>query len=239
MKITEHLYQISGVQYGTNSNIYALRTEEGLVLIDCGYQEEQWEKMLRCMKRWNLKPEDIRAVFLTHSHFDHAGNVWRMNELGADVFASPVDADKIEHGNPEMEELFGAKWKCGTVTREIREGDSFLFGDEVTVQVLETPGHSKGSLSFLIQIDGIRAICTGDLFFVKPWPPEDKVDVELGYMGGWDFDMKDYQNSLRRLRETGADLFLPGHYYFYRGQDVQQLFEMACEKAERGTYGRN
>ena len=47
MKITEHLYQISGVQYGTNSNIYALRTEEGLVLIDCGYQEEQWEKMLR------------------------------------------------------------------------------------------------------------------------------------------------------------------------------------------------
>ena len=43
VKITEHLFQISGVQYGTNSNIYAIQTEEGLVLIDCGYQEEQWK----------------------------------------------------------------------------------------------------------------------------------------------------------------------------------------------------
>lgn len=30
VKITEHLFQISGVQYGTNSNIYAIQTEEGL-----------------------------------------------------------------------------------------------------------------------------------------------------------------------------------------------------------------
>lgn len=236
MKITEHLFQISGVQYGTNSNIYAIQTEEGLVLIDCGYQEEQWKKMLSCMEKWNLDPMNIKTVFLTHSHFDHAGNVWRMNQLGADVLASAEDAEKIEHGNPEMEQLFGSPWKCGRITRTIREGDSFTFGGQVEINVLETPGHSKGSLSFLISVDGIRALCTGDLFFVKPWPPEDKVDVELGYMGGWDFDMKEYQNSLRRLRDVKADIFLPGHYYFYRGADVHRLFEMACEKEERGKH---
>ena len=236
MKITEHLFQISGVQYGTNSNVYAIQTEKGIVLIDCGYQEEQWQRMLGCMEQWHLDPANIKTVFLTHSHFDHAGNVWRMNQLGADVLASTVAAEKVEHGNPEMEELFGSTWKCGRVTKVIREGDSFTFGKQVKIDVLETPGHSKGSLSFLIAIDGKRALCTGDLFFVKPWPPEDKVDVELGYMGSWDFDMKEYQNSLRRLRDVKADIFLPGHYYFYRGADVRQLFEMACEKAERGKY---
>ena len=99
-KLSEHLFQISGVQYETNSNIYAIQHNKGIILIDCGLQKAQWERMTACMDRWNLKLQDITHVFLTHSHFDHAGNVWRVNRLEAKVLASADDAEKVEHGNP-------------------------------------------------------------------------------------------------------------------------------------------
>lgn len=41
------------------------------------------------------------------------------------------------------------------------EGDSFTFGGQVEINVLETPGHSKGSLSFLISVDGIQGFVYG------------------------------------------------------------------------------
>lgn len=237
MKITEHLFKLTGVEYETNSNIYAVQYEKGIILIDCGYQEEQWYRMARCMKQWELNLQDITHVFITHSHFDHAGNVWRVNELGAEVFSSSADAEKIEHGNPEMEKLFGAKWKCGIVDHRIKENDRFSFPGDVTVTVLETPGHCEGELSYLLEVDGIRALCTGDQFFVTPFPPEDKVSVELGYMGSSDFNLSCFTTSLKRIKEMDFDVLLPGHYYFYRGEHVHYLLEQAYLQAKRLERG--
>lgn len=231
MKITEHLFKVAGVEYGTNSNVYAISYDGGILLIDCGYQKEQWERMERCMEGWGLAVEEVTHVFLTHSHFDHAGNVWRVNRQGAKVLSSARDAEKIEHGNPEMEKLFGAKWICGKVDEILREGQRFEFPGAVAVQVLETPGHSGGSLSFLVEVDGVRAICTGDMFFVTPKPPEDSVGAELGYMGSEDFDLQAYVRSLGRLLEMEFDLLLPGHYYFYRGELAKEVVREAYEKA--------
>ena len=231
MKLAEHLLQVSGVQYETNSNIYAIHHKEGIALIDCGFQKEQWERMSACLKSWGFGPSDITHVFLTHSHFDHAGNVWRANALGARVLASAEDAGKIENGNPEMEELFGARWVCGKVDRILKDGDPFSLPGGAALTVLETPGHSRGSLSFLIEVDGLRALCIGDMFFVAPCPPEDKDDVELGYMGSRDFSLEDYTASLERLARVEADLLLPGHYYFYRGTGIKRLFAQALSKA--------
>lgn len=232
MRLSEQIYKLTGVEYRTNSNVYAVRYDGGLILIDTGFQNEQWERMKLCMSQWKLRLEDVTHVFITHSHFDHAGNVWRANLLGANVFSSEVDTEKIEHGNPEMEKLFEAKWHCGKVDKVIREGDTFEFPGKIKIEVLETPGHCKGALSFRILTDNVKALCTGDMFFIKPKAPEDDVEVELGYMGSEDFCMGEYKQSLKKLEKLDTDLFLPGHYYTYRSDNINEIFKMAYKSAQ-------
>ena len=45
MKLTEHLLKLTGVEYETNSNCYALLYDGGVALLDCGYAEKQWTAM--------------------------------------------------------------------------------------------------------------------------------------------------------------------------------------------------
>ena len=46
MRITEHVYQVSGIIYGMNSNVYAIDTESGVILIDAGYADKQYGSMM-------------------------------------------------------------------------------------------------------------------------------------------------------------------------------------------------
>mgnify|MGYP003379101524 FL=1 len=98
---------------------------------------------------------------------------------------------------------------------------------------MEMPGHSRGSLAFLVEIDGKKALVTGDAFWTVPVPPRDEVDVELGYRGSRDFSRQDYLRSVKRISELDFDLLLPGHYYSYRGPDMKELTGKAYEKAKR------
>lgn len=232
MKVCDNIFRVTGVEYETNSNIYAITYATGIVLIDAGYQEEQWDRMIKCMKMWDLNLSQVTHVFLTHSHFDHAGNVWRMNQQGIKVLASSDDTQKIEDGNPEMEELFKAKWICGRVDQIISDGDIFEFSGGVKITALETPGHCPGCMSYLIEVKDIKALCTGDMLAIDPVPPEDKVDVGLGYMGSSDFCIKDYIQSLKKITDLEVDVLLPGHYYFYRGENIKQICQKAYEKAK-------
>ena len=233
MKLTEHLLKLSGVDYGTNSNSYAAVYDRGIVLFDCGYGEKQWRQMEQVLKDWGYETDQITHAFLTHAHFDHCRNAWRVNELGARLFSSESDRKLIEKGNPESEELFGVPWIPGKVDETVKDGEQFVFSDNLKVTVMETPGHSRGSLTFLVETDGVRALITGDAFWTVPVPPRDVVDVELGYMGSRDFSRRDYLRSMKQISELDFDLLLPGHYYSYRGVDMKELTRKAYEKAKK------
>ena len=233
MKITEHLLKISGVEYETNSNCYALVYDGGIALIDCGYETKQWDTMCRVLSQWNLDMADVTHVFLTHAHFDHGGNARKVNELGARLLTSESDVRLIEEGNPESERLFGSPWIPAKVDQVLRDGDRFSFPGGSRITVLATPGHSAGSLSFLIETDHIRALCTGDMFWTVPKPPLDAISVELGFMGSEDFSLKDYRDSLEKLAKIPCDILLPGHYYFYRGTRVQEVIKEAIDCSRR------
>lgn len=230
MKITEHLYKTSGVEYGTNSNTFLLETEDGLILFDLGFDTVQWNAMTCCEKLWGLQEKKKAAAFLTHGHYDHAGNTFRANQENIPVYCADPDAGRIENGWPEMERLFQRKWICADVDCRIEDGQKFTFGNS-TVTAYGTPGHSRGSFAYVIEADGHRALCTGDMFYIRPKPPEDDIELELAYMGGDDFDLDDYISSLKKMSSLHCDILLPGHYYVYYG-DIDALCRKAAAMAE-------
>ena len=230
MKLTEHIYKTSGVEYGTNSNTYVIDCGEYLVFLDGGFDEIQWSRIRENIRRWGLEGKPVTHAFITHGHFDHAGNISKLNEMGAAVIAADPDAGKIENGHPEMEQLFGRPWVLGRVDERPADGRVYSFDNNITVTAIAAPGHSEGSFAYVVEDGGVRALCTGDMFFVKPFPPEDKVETELAYMGGWDFSLEAFRKTLQHMGTLHCNLLLPGHYYVYYG-DVDALCQSAWKQA--------
>lgn len=155
---------------------------------------EAGAELCRLMKEDGYTPA---MVLLTHGHFDHVNGVRDFLAAAgsvpvyihaADYPYSPtrfhVESDGIGLG--ELDEA-----------RFIKEGDTIALG-ELTIHVLETPGHTGGGVTFRVG----DVLFTGDTLFA-------------GSMGRTDFGNSDEDamwRSLKRLGELeGAFTVCPGH----------------------------
>lgn len=232
MKLTDHVYQLTGHITGLNSNTFAIDTAEGIILIDTGYREYYWETMQRMMRLWNLNPDRIIAVFVTHAHFDHAGNAHIFAEKGIPVYASHLDAEAMRIGGDlVMENVFGTKFTACPEVMELEDGQEFHFGNaELTTIAL--PGHTRGAMGFLVRTDDRKILFLGDLFLISGTSPSDEIELEVGYSGSVDYDAKANLESFRKLTDCDVDIVAPGHRGVYYG-DSRALFQKIYEVVQR------
>lgn len=137
----------------TNCYIFGADITKEVVIIDPGGDSDQ---IIKSIEELNAKPI---AVLLTHGHFDHTIKVGKILRY----FNIPLMYSKKEFDSRVFTQKEADKW--------LEEGDFVKIG-EYTLKVLETPGHSPGSLCFYShdiktyenqKIDGI--IFSGDLIF--------------------------------------------------------------------------
>ena len=138
---------------GTNSYIFGSSTTKEVVIIDPGGNSES---IIKTVEELGAKPI---AVLLTHGHFDHTLAVTKIKRS----FDIPLMYSKKEYDSGIYNTKKADRW--------LNEGDIINVG-EITLNVLETPGHSPGSLCFYSKdlrtddkqkMDGI--IFSGDLIF--------------------------------------------------------------------------
>ena len=230
MRITEHLYQLCGSCYGTNSSIYALDAGDELIVFDAGFSSKQLEVMERVRKRWHLEDKPITHVFLTHAHLDHVGNARQFQEAGAKLLIGKEEAPVLEKGGlVVLEKLFGLTFERCKPDCAVQEGDSWTFG-EAEIEAVALPGHTAGSMGYLIRVDGIKAMVTGDFFSLGlTTPDESEQEIMLAAMIKPSYSEEDYGKSLLKVADMDVDILLPGHLITYEG-DVRTILLAAYHK---------
>lgn len=89
----------------------------------------------------------ITACYLTHGHFDHMGCCKRLQDLGVKIYVSEKDADKLYTDKNEGA-VFGRRVEPLHADNTFRDGDVLDF-EGFKLRVMETPGHTAGSVCFL------------------------------------------------------------------------------------------
>lgn len=137
-------------------NTYFLVNDKNqAVVIDGG---ENYKKVKQVEKEYGFK---IEALLLTHAHFDHAGNAKKLQEDGAKVYISELDAPKLLN-EQNLSGDFGREFDYLTADYTFKDGDVInVCGFEI--KVIATPGHTDGSVCFLIG----NMLFTGDTLFLE------------------------------------------------------------------------
>ena len=190
-----------------HSNSFIVDFKDYYVLIDAG-MDKKAKEILELLERLGKKP---KAILITHGHLDHTNGLAKIKEKYPDliVASSKEDINSVEGTDiifPKgfkgfffkiMMPLMGYK---GVKVDEILE-DSKTFEN---FEIIETSGHTKGSLSFLLKIGGKTALFCGDLIL------NEKNKLSLA-SDEFNFDKNKILESLKKISEIKFDYLLSGH----------------------------
>jgi len=125
------------------------------VVIDSG---DDADKILNRIKELGI---EIKAILVTHGHFDHVGAVAPLKrELNVEFLAHKDDLFFIEDGENAARRWGVMIEQPPKPDRFIKDGDTIEVGN-YELEVLHTPGHSPGGVSFLHN----RMVFGGDTLF--------------------------------------------------------------------------
>lgn len=199
MKLFDKIYAYTwGKIFYDSSNAYIIKDGE-CAIIDPG-TFKSYTNLFGLMRNDGIEKVDF--VLNTHLHRDHCESNTMFTNKGALLVFDERDLRVSQF-------RFSSDFRLGKI---------FLVGN-TEVEILRTPGHSPGSLTFFIHDYGVAI--TGDLIF------------EGGIPGRFDIygsNRKEMIKSLEKVRNLDAEYILPGHRRVMHGREgIDALLEAGIE----------
>jgi metallo-beta-lactamase class B len=144
-KVFDNLAYVGDGKYGP----YAIDTSEGIILIDSMNSPKDVEDIIfPNMRKAGMDPARIKVLLLSHGHLDHYGGArYLQDKQGVKVYLSEADYAFAEAAAARP----NAKISAPRRDVIVKDGDTITLGD-VTIKAYITPGHTPGSMAFLIPV---------------------------------------------------------------------------------------
>ena len=180
------------------SNMYIVEVGGSFVVVDPSVTLDKLAGLGRA-----FDPAALKAVFITHGHFDHMLGLDRLRsecpEAEVAIHAHDAELMSDAHKNA-FYDIFKKERDFGTPDKLLIQGDVIEFGNE-KITVLHTPGHTAGSVCYKLG----RVMFTGDTVMADGYG---RCDLYSGDTNKMNFTL----NRLYAMSEKEAPIVIyPGH----------------------------
>jgi len=133
-------------------SVFLVTGSEGHILINTGV-EDSTTQIRENVESLGFRLEDVEILLQMQAHFDHTAALAEIKEItGAEMWATLHDAPVLEDGGLSDPHFGGREsFRPVEVDKIIRDGEVIELGD-IRMRVLETPGHTAGSSSYLMEV---------------------------------------------------------------------------------------
>ena len=198
-------------------NCYIIK-HEGTILVDGG-MPGKFNKFSKGLKDIGINPKEIKAIVITHCHWDHIGCTKKIKDMtGAKVVVQEYEKDILVKGEMAMPpsvtrwgKILAVLLKSWSKKFSIEPSEvDIVIGEEdysleefgIKGKIVFTPGHSPGSISVLL--DSGEAF-VGDMAM-------NGLPLTIGpNLPIFAEDMSALKNSWRKLIDKGAKRIYPAH----------------------------
>ncbi|HOD34612.1 MAG TPA: MBL fold metallo-hydrolase [Syntrophales bacterium] len=183
-------------------------------------------------------------LFLTHSHFDHAGSAPYLKRhipnLKVAAGASAAETFKKENAvrlirslsrdyEDKFREIIGSEnvfFDTLTVDRILQDGEEVDLGGGWIARVIATPGHTRDGLSYYIP--RIKGLIIGEAAGV----PDRNGVIHPEFLASY----RDYATSLKKLTQLDVDIVMIGHHFVFTGEDARDYLRISLDRT--GVFRR-
>lgn len=221
-QITEDIYKLSvRFPFGMREmNSYLIRGEKGFTVIDTGSKSNE---SIELWKRVITSGFSVEKVVLTHAHPDHIGlSKWFQEQYGVPVMISSLGYEEVQrnrssnysdwinqlfkrHGGPQ---LTGNAREMEPYAFHFNPDEVYEIGQRIKLgndmyETIWTPGHSPDHVCFYHRDQQLMLIGDHVLKDISP---------VIGVFSEWVINpLKDYLESLEKIKTYSMNIALPGH----------------------------
>lgn len=137
--------------------LYDNETKEGFIIDPAASPD----KIIDLVTRLSI---DVKAILLTHGHFDHIGGANVLKErYGVHIYGHEDEVDMARDAMINLSAHFDDV-NCVEIDNPLRDGEEFKVAG-FDIKTIHTPGHTKGSCCYIVTDDEKDRLFSGDTIF--------------------------------------------------------------------------